>query len=116
MQTISPIWKFRPLARHVQLGSASAACESAIVPAIARAIIAGLRNVTPCLSSLHTRGGGQGRSGELQVHRLVSAAALVRLDLEADLHSLVQLRDPRPLDRGNMDEHVLAAAIRGYES
>jgi hypothetical protein len=46
MQSTSPIWKFLPLARQVQLGSAKAACESKIAPLVARAII-DIRRVTP---------------------------------------------------------------------
>ena len=55
-------------------------------------------------------------SEELQFDRLRSAAALVRLHLEADFHAFAQFGNPRSLDGSDMHEHIFTAAFRRYES
>ena len=48
----------------------------------------------------------------LQVRRGVLAAAAVGLDVEADLLALDEAAQAGALERGRMDEHVLAAVVR----
>src|SRR5919112_467011 len=48
----------------------------------------------------------------LEVDRGGLAVALIGLELEGDLLALAQAADARALDGADMDEHVLAAAVR----
>ena len=48
----------------------------------------------------------------LQVRGGVLAAAAVGLDVEADLLALDEAAQAGALERGRMDEHVLAAVVR----
>src|SRR4051812_16974592 len=50
--------------------------------------------------------------GRLQLAGRHLAAALVALELEADLLAFRQRAEARTFDGGDVDEHVLAAAIR----
>ena len=57
------------------------------------------------------------RSGRrLKLDRLRSLAALVRLGLEGDPLAVGQGAEAGALDRGDMDEHVLAAVVRRDEA
>src|ERR1700742_4475229 len=47
-----------------------------------------------------------------QVDRLGALALLVRFDLEIDALSFGQILQPRPLDRGDVHEHVAPAVVR----
>src|SRR5216684_5026774 len=49
-----------------------------------------------------------------QIDRLGAFALLVRFDLECDALSFDQILQPRPLNRGDMNEHI-AAAVIGFD-
>ena len=53
---------------------------------------------------------------ELQVHRLRPAAAAIVLGLEGELGAFGKLLQAGALDRRDVDEHVLAAALRRDEA
>src|ERR671924_1944440 len=55
-------------------------------------------------------------AGELKVDRLRSLAALVGLGIEGHAHALIERTNPRPLDGGDVHEHILPALVRRDEA
>ena len=54
--------------------------------------------------------------GLLQLARLLATAAPVVFEHEADTVAFIERTDARRLERGGVDEHVLAAVLWGDES
>src|SRR5438477_2128424 len=65
---------------------------------------------------LQPRTGGFACSGRAQVDRLRAFAHAVRLDVEGDLLAVDERAQARGLDRGDVDEHILGAAVRRDEA
>src|SRR5436190_558349 len=65
---------------------------------------------------LQPRTGGFACSGRAKVDRLRALAHAVRLDVEGDLLAVDERAQARGLYRGDVDEHVLGAAVRRDEA